>query len=346
MHPQKHIEVRLCISILLPKLTLYALPVNLQDVRKSLTDLREGLKRIKQELADHFSDMEQADRYGKQMWSFVRKASGQVEDLVDDVNHADATFNEVVRYYGEEDRNMSSSEFYGIFKTFVTSYRVRFTQQQSALVFIHANLSQKCKADNQSILEERLALEKRKAAAEEAKLNRVRAREAAAVDDAENDAVLDNLLAKLRNGDNVGRKARRTRQGAANRPAAPLDLSGASLLASGTGNETVDLARDMLARLKSDGFDAITPTSPTTSIAPHRRSRRRIRGISEDLDLDGSPMSQTSGIPAEGQDPSLDSVVEQTAEADVGSPTSESPSHNIDDGGGEKDAEESETEHA
>ena len=33
---------------------------------------------------------------------------------------------EVVRYYGEDERNMSSSEFYGIFKTFVTSYRVSF----------------------------------------------------------------------------------------------------------------------------------------------------------------------------------------------------------------------------
>ena len=98
--------------------------MNLQDVRKSLTELREGLKRIKQELTDHFSDMEQADRYGKQMWGFIRKATSQVEDLVDDVNHADATFNEVLRYYGEDDRNMSSSEFYGIFKTFVTSYRV------------------------------------------------------------------------------------------------------------------------------------------------------------------------------------------------------------------------------
>ena len=73
---------------------------------------------------DNFSDPEQADRYGKQMWNFVRKATGQVDDLVDDVNHAETTFNDVVKYYGEDERNMSSSEFYGIFKTFVTSYKV------------------------------------------------------------------------------------------------------------------------------------------------------------------------------------------------------------------------------
>lgn len=104
---------------------IFNLPsVNLQDVRKALTELREGLKKIRQELADHFSDMEQNDRYGKQMWSFVGRATAQLEDLVDDVNHADSTFNEVVKYYGEDERNMSSSEFYGIFKTFVTSYKV------------------------------------------------------------------------------------------------------------------------------------------------------------------------------------------------------------------------------
>ena len=53
-----------------------------------------------------------------------RRGSG-LEDLVDDVNHADSTFSEVVKYYGEDEKNINSAEFYGIFKTFVTSYRVR-----------------------------------------------------------------------------------------------------------------------------------------------------------------------------------------------------------------------------
>lgn len=98
--------------------------MNLLDVRKTLTELREGLKRIRHELSEHFSDPEQADRYGKQMWNFIGKATAQLEDLVDDVNLADSTFNEVCKYYGEDEKNMTSSEFYGIFKTFVTSYRV------------------------------------------------------------------------------------------------------------------------------------------------------------------------------------------------------------------------------
>jgi cytokinesis protein len=58
------------------------------------------------------------------MWAFVSKANVQMEDLIHDVNNADSLFTDVLSYYGEEDKNISSSEFYGIFKTFVTSYKV------------------------------------------------------------------------------------------------------------------------------------------------------------------------------------------------------------------------------
>lgn len=122
-HP-KHIEVIVPASSRASSPTKIH-PVNLQEVRKTLGELREGIKRIRQELTDHFANPEQSDKYGKQMWNFVGKATAQLEDLVDDVNAADSTFTEVVGYYGEDDKNMSSSEFYGIFKTFVTSYKVR-----------------------------------------------------------------------------------------------------------------------------------------------------------------------------------------------------------------------------
>lgn len=95
------------------------------DVRKGLTELRDGLKAIRQQLNEHFSEIEQNDRYSKQMWGFLGKATQQMEDLNDDVNAADTLFTEVIRYFGEDEKNMSSTEFYGIFKTFITSYRVR-----------------------------------------------------------------------------------------------------------------------------------------------------------------------------------------------------------------------------
>lgn len=98
--------------------------VNVQDVRKDLVVLRDGLKRIRQELNDHYVDVAQNDGFSMQMWQFVGKATAKLEDLIDDVNHAESTFTEVVAYYGEDDKNTTSTEFFAIFKTFVTSYRV------------------------------------------------------------------------------------------------------------------------------------------------------------------------------------------------------------------------------
>ena len=171
-----------------------------------------------------------------------------------------------------------------------------------------------------------MAAEKRKQAQEEAKANRERARAEAAVQDGEDTSILDNLLEKLRNGDNVGRK-RRDRHRGERRPAAPLNLSTDTLLsAAGTGNDTADLARDMLARLKSDGFEALSPSSPTgtTSSSSSRRSRRRVasstpfKGISEELE--GSMLPQVEESAFEGD-------TSMSAADGLSSPTSPSDSN-------------------
>lgn len=96
-------------------------------MRKGLFELREGLRRIRAELNEHFQDLDALpteDRFGRTMWRFVGEASDRLEDLVDQVTLAEATFNEVLKYYGEEDKTITSTEFFGIFKTFVTSYKV------------------------------------------------------------------------------------------------------------------------------------------------------------------------------------------------------------------------------
>ncbi|KAH8980827.1 hypothetical protein EDB86DRAFT_505043 [Lactarius hatsudake] len=235
--------------------------VNLQDVRKGLTELREGLRSIRQELNEHFSEVEQNDRYSKQMWGFLGKATRQMEDLTDDVNAADTLFTDVVRYFGEDDKNMSSSEFYGVFKTFITSYR-------------------KCQMENRTVAEERLAMERRKQAAEDARSNRKRVTEDALAQEAEETAALDNLLEKLRNGDNIGRRARRARPSAIStrEPALPpSDKEASSPPVSVLGGSTAaDIARGMLEQLKTNGFvsESLGPVSPTTASAPRRRRLR------------------------------------------------------------------------
>jgi cytokinesis protein len=135
-------------------------------------------------------------------------------------------------------------------------------------------------------------MQKRKQAMEESKITRQKAQEAS-VDEVpgqedEDRAALDTLLEKLRNGDTVGRRAGRARRGAENRPAVPSSLNTDGILAPDV-NDTADIARDMLARLQSDGFQTFTSTLSSTG--PKRQTRRRrdgtglsMGGISE-LDL-------------------------------------------------------------
>ena len=89
-----------------------------------MSGLRDGLSKIKQELSDYLPDLDEDDRYSRQMLAFYQRAEKQLEDLEDDVKNAESTFTDAINYYGEDDKNMLSSEFYGIFKTFVTSYKV------------------------------------------------------------------------------------------------------------------------------------------------------------------------------------------------------------------------------
>ncbi|KAJ3504871.1 hypothetical protein NLJ89_g7714 [Agrocybe chaxingu] len=236
--------------------------VNLQDVRRGLSDLRDGLARIRQELVEHFADVDQNDLFQKQMWTFYNRASVQLEDLVDDVRNADTTFVDAIAYYGEDDKNMTSSEFYGIFKTFITSYK-------------------KCKVENQTAAEERLALERRKQALQEHKAHR---QKEAIAEKTEDEGALERILDNLRNGDPI--RSRRRRTADKPRPTSTFVHDSANAIAD-TSSFNAQL---MLARLQSDGF--VAPPSPTV---PTQRRRRRMEKLS-DSDRDGPTSPLVSEI--------------------------------------------------
>ena len=136
-------------------------------------------------------------------------------------------------------------------------------------------------------------MEKRRQAAEDAKVQREKALADASSQDPDTSSALDSLLDKLRNGDGVGRRARRNRRPSASvKQSSPLALSAEGLLeAARSGDGAADLARNMLAQLKSDGFETLLPSSPTrstTSRSSTRRSRRKLdttefTGIAEEL---------------------------------------------------------------
>ena len=235
--------------------------------------------------------MVQNDGFSRQMWQFVGKATAKLEDLIDDVNHAETTFTEVVAYYGEDDKNMTSTEFFATFKTFVTSYKVSQSRNHDGAVRVvdTAFSSQKCMADNQTAAEEKLAMEKRKQAMAESRLHKQNAQEQSGPQ--EDVAVLDNILEKLRNGDPIGRKTRRARQTKPEgRPPVPLITDGIA--------DTAYLAQNMLAALQADGFGPASLPSSPTSTAPRRRTRRRTQGlVSEAGDSHSEVASPVLGLP-------------------------------------------------
>jgi cytokinesis protein len=133
--------------------------------------------------------------------------------------------------------------------------------------------------ENQTAADEKLALEKRKQAQEESRVNRQKI--LASEPTNEDSDVLDALLQKLRNGDTVNRRTRRTRPSADGR-AVPLSVT---LDGSSAGDTTADIARDMLAQLQSQGF--VTPASQTVAASQRRRRRRTETASSDNL---GSPL--------------------------------------------------------
>ena len=125
--------------------------------------------------------------------------------------------------------------------------------------------------DNQTIAEQKASAEKRRIAAEELRAARQKAQEEASEN--EDTSVLDNLLEKLRSGENVGRRARRTR------PSAATSTLTVDTVPSIDEEGPAGLARDMLARLQSDGFVAPGPTSKSNPFSTSRRNRRRPAGL-------------------------------------------------------------------
>jgi cytokinesis protein len=136
--------------------------------------------------------------------------------------------------------------------------------------------------------EEKLAVEKRKQAAEQ--LKAVREKSAENTMTSEDADVLDSLLEQLRNGNPVPRKARRAR--------ASIDSRLDAQVPSDVVDDPANKAKGLLAQLQSSGFEAFLPPTPTVPNAP-RRARRRRPGLTleEELMSPTSPASSSNELP-------------------------------------------------
>ena len=117
---------------------------------------------------------------------------------------------------------------------------------------------------------DREAAERRKKAAEEAKVNRS-LKAAAGENSAADNAILDDLINQLKKGITVSSKRHKARKTNGKASAVALEADSAEKMTEpkfeskppADGDKTADLARDMLAALQSDGFAAFTPTTPS-----------------------------------------------------------------------------------
>lgn len=117
--------------------------VSLEDVSTGSKELLSGLSRIRKELDANFVDLR--DGYAARMFPFVADSMERVLALRDQVFAAGKAFNEVKAYYGEGDGKYDSAstaeylgkptslEFFGIFKSFVTSWDVSHTKGKGVI---------------------------------------------------------------------------------------------------------------------------------------------------------------------------------------------------------------------
>lgn len=98
-------------------------------MRSALVDFVEQHKALENLLDADFADLSSLhpdDGFPKRMFRFRREAEERLAALKDTLQLADGTYQRALTLYGEDTKNITSTEeFFSVFKTFVTSYKVR-----------------------------------------------------------------------------------------------------------------------------------------------------------------------------------------------------------------------------
>lgn len=101
--------------------------VNYSDLQSTSKQMLDDIYRISESLTTQF-DTDKSS-YTRQMNAFVSSAAERVRNVRDGIIAADMKLKEVQTFYGEGDgagvgRGMQSQDFFGIFRTFTSSYKV------------------------------------------------------------------------------------------------------------------------------------------------------------------------------------------------------------------------------
>ena len=101
--------------------------VNFNDMQFTSKSMLEEILNIRKSLDANFSTAE--DGYTRQMFRFSASAEEELRDVRDGIVNAEKQLRDVQNFYceGEEmARPMQSQDFFGIFRTFTSSYKVFF----------------------------------------------------------------------------------------------------------------------------------------------------------------------------------------------------------------------------
>lgn len=167
--------------------------VTLQDMVKDYNEIRVGLQKLIEELENHYDEDFEApdgDNYAQVMRNFRNEAIEKFEELEVRYTSMDVAYRDVVSYYGENPDQMKPDEFFGIFKTFTSSWERAMSDNVTARKKLE-NIEKARKAD-------------------EIRREKIKAQRLRGVDtsdanqsgiDEEDKNIMDNLLDKLRAGE-------------------------------------------------------------------------------------------------------------------------------------------------
>jgi cytokinesis protein len=102
--------------------------VNFNDMQSTSKSMLEEILNIRKSLDANFSTAE--DGYTRKMFRFSASAEEELRDVRDGIVNAEKQLRDVQTFYceGEEmARPMQSQDFFGIFRTFTSSYKVCFS---------------------------------------------------------------------------------------------------------------------------------------------------------------------------------------------------------------------------
>jgi cytokinesis protein len=99
--------------------------VNFNDMQSTSKSMLEEIRNIRRSLQSNFTGDQ--DGYTRKMFRFAAVAEEELQDVRDGIVQAEKQLRDVQTYYceGEEmARPMQSQDFFGIFRTFTSSYKV------------------------------------------------------------------------------------------------------------------------------------------------------------------------------------------------------------------------------